>query len=446
VKKYGINPYPRWRTYELEAYLMKKAAKGWKLTDILGIILIFEKEEPSACEYAVRLFTPKSIRQIEEYQELCESSGWKPITWTDNLQILEKTDPSAVAIDTDEEILLTELRKIRFDSVWRGLLATLIAFVIFMVISIYAGKIFFDTLSLLFAVLGVMYVASKIADIIQCYVLLNRVKKEMRIKVVNSFIRKVWNICYVWYRRIIITSEGFLYLAIFVEVVFTDIKGGLYFAKNERSFFIIIIIIIVIMFRTTINGNKRVYHARKVEFPLWVRGIYLLIYYSLILFMPGVINSPAKNIYTPDMWGYFVTTSDYNSATYESSLIGNWGEYNYSGSGLMNGDSITEQRTSDYELKIYNSRINGLLDLIKRRETKKCTFTYLYELSGVKVFQLDGYITGYEKFGITMRYDKYYYLEYDDGFCIFLYKKYVGDITDEQVIEVLVDKLEQNAN
>jgi len=314
------------------------------------------------------------------------------------------------------------------------------------VISIYAGKIFFDTLSLLFAVLGVMYVASKIADIIQCYVLLNRVKKEMRIKVVNSFIRKVWNICYVWYRRIIITSEGFLYLAIFVEVVFTDIKGGLYFAKNERSFFIIIIIIIVIMFRTTINGNKRVYHARKVEFPLWVRGIYLLIYYSLILFMPGVINSPAKNIYTPDMWGYFVTTSDYNSATYESSLIGNWGEYNYSGSGLMNGDSITEQRTSDYELKIYNSRINGLLDLIKRRETKKCTFTYLYELSGVKVFQLDGYITGYEKFGITMRYDKYYYLEYDDGFCIFLYKKYVGDITDEQVIEVLVDKLEQNAN
>ena len=43
-------------------------------------------------------------------------------------------------------------------------------------------------------------------------------------------------------------------------------------------------------------------------------------------------------------------------------------------------------------------------------------------------------------------YDKYYYLEYEDGFCIFKFHKYVGNITDEQVIEGLVNKLEQKTN
>jgi len=261
-----------------------------------------------------------------------------------------------------------------------------------------------------------------------------------------SNIKRVWNICYVWYRRIIITLQGILYLVIFLEAVLMDIKGGLYFAKNERSLFMMTIIILIIMLLITIKGNRRVYHARKVEFPLWVRGIYLLIYYCLILFMWGYINSPAENIYTPDMWGYSTTTKDYGSATYEGSLAGNVGKYMYNGYGPMNGDSISEQSTSFYELQIYNSRIKGLLDLIKHRETKKCTFTYLYELHGVKVFQLDGYLSGYEKTGIIMGYEKYYYLEYEDGFCIFIYKKYVGDITNEQIINGLVDKLNQKVN
>jgi len=446
MKKYEINPFSRWKTYELEAYLAKKTAQGWKLTDIFGKLLIFNRVEPSACEYAVRLFTPKTIRQIEEYQELCEGSGWKPITWTDNLQIMEKMNPSAIALDTDEELLLTEGKKILFDCVWRGLLATLIAFIFYLVITIYAGDILFDTLSLLLVLFGVIYLVSKIADIIQCFVWLNRVKKEMRMKSEFSIINRVWNICYVWYRRIIITLQGILYLAIFVEAVFMDIKGGLYFVKNERSFFIMMIILIIIMLMITIKGNGRVYHARKVEFPLWVRGIYLLIYYCLILFMSGVANSPAENIYTPDMWGYSTTTKDYSSAKYEGGLIGNRGEYDYAGYGLMEGDSISEQHTSAYELKIYNSRINGLLDSIKRKETKNCTLTYLYELRGVKVFQLDGYLSGYEKLGIKMGYEKYYYLEYEDGFCIFIYQKYVGDITNEQVIAGLVDKLNKKVN
>ena len=162
--------------------------------------------------------------------------------------------------------------------------------------------------------------------------------------------------------------------------------------------------------------------------------------------MSGVANSPAENIYTPDMWGYSTTTKDYSSAKYEGGLIGNRGEYDYAGYGLMEGDSISEQHTSAYELKIYNSRINGLLDSIKRKETKNCTLTYLYELRGVKVFQLDGYLSGYEKLGIKMGYEKYYYLEYEDGFCIFIYQKYVGDITNEQVIAGLVDKLNKKVN
>ena len=448
MKKYEINPYPRWRTYELEAYLMKKAAKGWKLTDIFGKILIFQKEEPSACEYAVRLFTPKSIRQIEEYQELCESSGWKPITWTDNLQILEKTDPSAIAIDTDEEILLIELKKIRFNSVWKGLLATFIACVFYMVLFLYAGGMLFYTLDLLMALMGIMYVASKIADIIQCFVLLNRVKKEMRIKSVNSNIKIVWNICYVWYRRIIITIGGLLFLSFFVDAVFMGIKGGLFYARNYIVIFIMWIVMLLIMIMIAINGKERVYHARKVKFPLWAYSIYQLVMCSMILFMPGVTENPVENLYTPNMWGYNSTTKDYDSATYESSLIGNMGEYMYVGYGLMDNDTILEQSTSDYKLQIYNTRINILLDRLKHNETKTCTFTYLYELRGVKIFQLDGYIKGYEKQekGNGYGYDKYYYLEYKNGFCIFRFDKYAGDITDKQVIEGLVDKLEQNAN
>ena len=170
--------------------------------------------------------------------------------------------------------------------------------------------------------------------------------------------------------------------------------------------------------------------------------------------MIGFRDNPTENIYTPDIWGYSATTNDNYNATYESSLIGNMGEYRYIGYGLMDADGISEQPTSDYELQIYNSRINGLLDRLKRNETKTCTFTYLYELRDVKVFQLDGYVKGYEKQGYVKRYgneigygyDEYYYLEYEGGFCIFKFNKYVGNITDEQIIDNLVDKLNQKVN
>ena len=99
----------------LEEYLEEKALEGWMLEDIICGFLIFKKNKPQKCKFAVDIFTDNNK---DEYIEYCEAGGWKYLFQHDKFLIFYTEDKIITPIQTDEEIVLTKVRK----SILRSLL------------------------------------------------------------------------------------------------------------------------------------------------------------------------------------------------------------------------------------------------------------------------------------------------------------------------------------
>lgn len=99
----------------LEAYLEEKALEGWMLEDIICGFLIFKKNKPQKCKFAVDIFTDNNK---DEYIEYCEAGGWKYLFQHDKFLIFYTEDKIITPIQTDEEIVLKKVRK----SILRSLL------------------------------------------------------------------------------------------------------------------------------------------------------------------------------------------------------------------------------------------------------------------------------------------------------------------------------------
>ena len=99
----------------LEEYLEEKALEGWMLEDIICGFLIFKKNKPQKCKFAVDIFTDNNK---DEYIEYCEAGGWKYLFQHDKFLIFNTEDKIITPIQTDEEIVLKKVRK----SILRSLL------------------------------------------------------------------------------------------------------------------------------------------------------------------------------------------------------------------------------------------------------------------------------------------------------------------------------------
>lgn len=99
----------------LEGYLEEKALEGWMLEDIICGFLIFKKNKPQKCKFAVDIFTDNNK---DEYIEYCEAGGWKYLFQHDKFLIFYTEDKIITPIQTDEEIVLKKVRK----SILRSLL------------------------------------------------------------------------------------------------------------------------------------------------------------------------------------------------------------------------------------------------------------------------------------------------------------------------------------
>ena len=92
----------------LEEYLEEKALEGWMLEDIICGFLIFKKNKPQKCKFAVDIFTDNNK---DEYIEYCEAGGWKYLFQHDKFLIFYTEDKIITPIQTDEEIVLKKVRK-----------------------------------------------------------------------------------------------------------------------------------------------------------------------------------------------------------------------------------------------------------------------------------------------------------------------------------------------
>ena len=99
----------------LEEYLEEKALEGWMLEDIICGFLIFKKNKPQKCKFAVDIFIDNNK---DEYIEYCEAGGWKYLFQHDKFLIFYTGDKIITPIQTDEEIVLKKVRK----SILRSLL------------------------------------------------------------------------------------------------------------------------------------------------------------------------------------------------------------------------------------------------------------------------------------------------------------------------------------
>ena len=99
----------------LEEYLEEKALEGWMLEDIICGFLIFKKNKPQKCKFAVDIFKDNNK---DEYIEYCEAGGWKYLFQHDKFLIFYNEDKIITPIQTDEEIVLKKVRK----SILRSLL------------------------------------------------------------------------------------------------------------------------------------------------------------------------------------------------------------------------------------------------------------------------------------------------------------------------------------
>ena len=99
----------------LEEYLEEKALEGWMLEDIICGFLIFKKNKPQKCKFAVDIFKDNNK---DEYIEYCEAGGWKYLFQHDKFLIFYTEDKIITPIQTDDEIVLKKVRK----SILRSLL------------------------------------------------------------------------------------------------------------------------------------------------------------------------------------------------------------------------------------------------------------------------------------------------------------------------------------
>ena len=266
-----------------EEYLEEKALEGWMLEDIICGFLIFKKNKPQKCKFAVDIFTDNNK---DEYIEYCEAGGWKYLFQHDKFLIFYTEDKIITPIQTDEEIVLKKVRK----SIFRSLLCNI--FLIGLMISnLFTGEKngygFFSEISdngalLLMASLIIIIIGAVIDTIKDglWYFKSNRAFKiNENINYPSLKSLKVKNVCFSMYMCIlglmiinlfgyIGSNKGHIFLAVFVvmcAVCISRIINILLKKYKKASKVLAVLICVVAIFISTniiVSGRDMINYVR----------------------------------------------------------------------------------------------------------------------------------------------------------------------------------------
>ena len=267
----------------LEEYLEEKALEGWMLEDIICGFLIFKKNKPQKCKFAVDIFTDNNK---DEYIEYCEAGGWKYLFQHDKFLIFYTEDKIITPIQTDEEIVLKKVRK----SILRSLLYNI--FLIGLMISnLFTGEKngygFFSEISdngaLLVMASLIIIIIGAVIDTVKdglWYLKSNRAfKLNENINYPSLKSLKVKNVCFSMYMCIlglmiinlfgdIGSNKGHIFLAVFVvmcAVCISRIINILLKKYKKASKVLAVLICVVAIFISTniiVSGRDMINYVR----------------------------------------------------------------------------------------------------------------------------------------------------------------------------------------
>lgn len=267
----------------LEEYLEEKALEGWMLEDIICGFLIFKKNKPQKCKFAVDIFIDNNK---DEYIEYCEAGGWKYLFQHDKFLIFYTEDKIITPIQTDEEIVLKKVRK----SILRSLLYNI--FLIGLMISnLFTGEKngygFFSEISdngaLLVMASLIIIIIDAVIDTVKdglWYFKSNRAfKLNENINYPSLKSLKVKNVCFSMYMCIlglmiinlfgdIGSNKGHIFLAVFVvmcAVCISKIINILLKKYKKASKVLAVLICVVAIFISTniiVSGRDMINYVR----------------------------------------------------------------------------------------------------------------------------------------------------------------------------------------
>ena len=261
----------------LEEYLEEKALEGWMLEDIICGFLIFKKNKPQKCKFAVDIFKDNNK---DEYIEYCEAGGWKYLFQHDKFLIFYTEDKIITPIQTDEEIVLKKVRK----SILRSLLYNI--FLIGLMISnLFTGEKngygFFRALlvmaSLIIIIIGA--VIDTVKDGLWYFKSNRAFKLNENINYPSLKSLKVKNVCFSMYMCIlglmiinlfgdIGSNKGHIFLAVFVvmcAVCISRIINILLKKYKKASKVLAVLICVVAIFISTniiVSGRDMINYVR----------------------------------------------------------------------------------------------------------------------------------------------------------------------------------------
>ena len=267
----------------LEEYLEEKALEGWMLEDIICGFLIFKKNKPQKCKFAVDIFKDNNK---DEYIEYCEAGGWKYLFQHDKFLIFYTEDKIITPIQTDEEIVLKKVRK----SILRSLLYNIILIGL-MISNLFTGEKngygFFSEISdngaLLVMASLIIIIIGAVIDTVKdglWYFKSNRAfKLNENINYPSLKSLKVKNVCFSMYMCIlglmiinlfgdIGSNKGHIFLAVFVvmcAVCISRIINILLKKYKKASKVLAVLICVVAIFISTniiVSGRDMINYVR----------------------------------------------------------------------------------------------------------------------------------------------------------------------------------------
>lgn len=266
-----------------EEYLEEKASEGWMIDNIVCGFLIFKKNKPQKCKFAVDIFTDNNK---DEYIEYCEAGGWKYLFQHDKFLIFYTEEETITPIQTDEEIVLKKVRK----SILRSLLNNIfiIGIMIFnLSISEKNGYVFFseiaDNGALLLMASLIISIIGAVTDTIKdglWYFKSNRAfKLNENINYPSLKLLKVKNVCFHMYMCIlglmiinlfgdIGSDKGHIFLAVFVVMCAVCISRliNILLKKYKKASKVLAVLIYVVgIFISThiiVSGTEMINYVR----------------------------------------------------------------------------------------------------------------------------------------------------------------------------------------
>ena len=340
----------------LEEYLEEKALEGWMLEDIICGFLIFKKNKPQKCKFAVDIFTDNNK---DEYIEYCEAGGWKYLFQHDKFLIFYTEDKIITPIQTDEEIVLKKVRK----SILRSLLYNI--FLIGLMISnLFTGEKngygFFSEISdngaLLVMASLIIIIIGAVIDTVKdglWYFKSNRAfKLNENINYPSLKSLKVKNVCFSMYMCIlglmiinlfgdIGSNKGHIFLAVFVvmcAVCISRIINILLKKYKKASKVLAVLICVVAIFISTniiVSGRDMINYVRNES-------------QTPIMSISDFIDMKTKTEYL-----YFDSSKSFLASSYTYSY-----EVYYSGTEAV--DKVGSEVYFDYE--ICKSKYKWIID------------------------------------------------------------------------------------